>query len=106
DAVITVYTDQMEPDELPVEYLFREPSQMPEREQFALAQARGRILDVGAGAGSHALAFQLAGQDVTALEISEAAVAVQLARGVQNTLPGDFFTLSPQPFDTLLLLMN
>jgi SAM-dependent methyltransferase len=106
EATITVYSDQMEADELPVAYLFRTFSEMPSREQFALSAARGRVLDVGAGAGSHALALQEKGLAVTALEISPRAIDVQKARGVKNTLPGDFFTLPPTPHDTLLLLMN
>ncbi len=106
EAAITVYSDQMEADELPVAYLFRAFSEMPEREQVALSAAHGRVLDIGAGAGSHALALQEKGVEVTALEISARAVEVQKARGVKNVLPGDFFTLSPTPHDTLLLLMN
>ncbi|GGK70899.1 hypothetical protein GCM10011405_18910 [Rufibacter glacialis] len=105
-ASITVYSDQMEADELPAAYLFREFAEMPEREQLALNLATGRVLDVGAGAGSHALALQARGVEVTALEISERATQVQKARGVKNVLPGDFFTLPPAPHDTLLLLMN
>ncbi|AKQ45260.1 hypothetical protein TH63_05820 [Rufibacter radiotolerans] len=106
EAAVLVYSDQMEPDELPASYLFREPAEMPEREQFALSQACGKVLDVGAGAGSHALALQAAGVEVTALEISDNACAVQKARGVQNILHGDFFTLPATKHDTLLLLMN
>ncbi|ALJ00308.1 class I SAM-dependent methyltransferase [Rufibacter tibetensis] len=106
NASITVYSDQMEADELPAAYLFREFSEMPEREQFALKEARGKVLDIGAGAGSHALALQTQGLEVTALEISGKAVEVQKARGVKNVLHGDFFTLPATPHDTLLLLMN
>ncbi|WP_210490480.1 class I SAM-dependent methyltransferase [Rufibacter aurantiacus] len=106
DAAVTVYSDQMEADELPAAYLFREFAEMPEREQFALSEACGKVLDVGAGAGSHALALQEKGLEVTALEISARAAEVQKARGVKNVLHGDFFTLPPTPHDTLLLLMN
>ncbi|GAB2534902.1 class I SAM-dependent methyltransferase [Rufibacter soli] len=106
EAAVVVYSDQMEPDELPAAYLFREPQEMPEREQFALTQAHGRVLDVGAGAGSHALALQATGVEVTALDISDRACAVQKARGVKQVVAGDFFTLPASPYDTLLLLMN
>ncbi|RNI28448.1 class I SAM-dependent methyltransferase [Rufibacter immobilis] len=105
-AAVTVYADQLEADELPAAYLFREESEMPEREQFALGLARGRVLDIGAGAGSHALALQERGLDVTALEISPLACAVQRERGVKKVLEGDFFSLPATPHDTLLLLMN
>ncbi|MBA9079466.1 class I SAM-dependent methyltransferase [Rufibacter quisquiliarum] len=106
-AVIQVYTDQADPDELPVHYLFRKEEEMPEREQFALSLCRGRVLDVGAGAGSHAVALQQKGLEVTALEISEKAAQVQKARGVQQVVVGDMFQMPPTPsFDTVLLLMN
>ncbi|WP_066833209.1 class I SAM-dependent methyltransferase [Rufibacter ruber] len=106
-AVIQVYTDQVDPDELPVHYLFRKEEEMPEREQFALSLCTGRVLDVGAGAGSHAVALQQKGLEVTALEISEKAAQVQKARGVQQVVVGDMFQLPPTPsFDTVLLLMN
>ncbi|WP_207431175.1 class I SAM-dependent methyltransferase [Sabulibacter ruber] len=106
EATITVYSDQMEADELPVAYLFRTLEEMPQREQFALSEAKGRVLDIGAGAGSHALALQEKGLAVTALEISQRACEVQKARGVKQVLQGDFFTLEPSSHDTLLLLMN
>lgn len=106
NAVVQVYADQADPDELPVSYLFREEGEMPAREQYTLGLCKGKVLDVGAGAGSHALALQKKGIDVMALEISPKAAAVQKARGVEQVLIGDFFALTPQPFDTLLLLMN
>lgn len=105
-AAVKVYTDQADPDELPAKYLFRSLPEMPEREQVALANCRGSVVDVGAGAGSHALALQENGVPVTALEISELACQVQRERGVRQVLQGDFFSLAPQPFDTLLFLMN
>ena len=63
-------------------------------------------MDIGAGAGSHALELQDRGADVSALDISEGAVAVMQARGVQKVLQQDVFSLKGQKFDTLLLLMN
>ncbi|MFC6999310.1 class I SAM-dependent methyltransferase [Rufibacter roseus] len=105
-ATVKVFTDQADPDELPAAYMFRGFKEMPDRERFALEHCVGRVLDVGAGAGSHALALQERAVDVTALEISERAVDVQKQRGVKQIIAGDFFLLPPQPFDTLLLLMN
>ena len=105
-AEVQVFSDQADPDVIPVSYLFRTEPEMPEREREALSLCRGRVLDVGAGAGSHALALQEKGLDCTALEISEMACDAMKARGVQHILCGDFFALAPQAFDTLLLLMN
>jgi cyclopropane fatty-acyl-phospholipid synthase-like methyltransferase len=105
-AEVQVFSDQADPDVMPVSYLFRSEAEMPEREQEALTLCKGSVLDVGAGAGSHALALQQNGVPVTALELSEKACDVMKARGLQNIICGDFFALPPKPFDTLLLLMN
>ena len=110
-------------EEMPVDVYFREAANMPELEWVALQQCKGRILDIGAGAGSHALVLQRMGLDVTALDISPLAAAVMKDRGVEKILLQDFFMLdegdavsgSDDPggglwpdggFDTLLLLMN
>ena len=42
-------------DTLPLPYLFRDFSEMPSLEQTALTLAKGSVLDVGCGAGSHSL---------------------------------------------------
>ncbi|RYF98786.1 MAG: class I SAM-dependent methyltransferase, partial [Chitinophagaceae bacterium] len=65
-----------EPEEMPVDIFFRSEDEMPELELIALDMCRGKILDAGAGAGSHALALQKMKKDVTALDISERAVAI------------------------------
>jgi len=95
-------------EKMPVDVFFRDMEQMPELEWLALQQCRGRTLDIGAGAGSHALALQKMGQDITALDISPQAVAIMKARGVKKVFEGDFFRLDlpAKKYDTLLLLMN
>ena len=45
-------------DVIPLPYLFRDFDQMPAVEQRALELARGKVLDIGCGAGSHALYLQ------------------------------------------------
>lgn len=80
-------------EEMPVDVYFRSPDDMPELEWIALQQCRGKVLDIGAGAGSHALALQQMGLDTTALDISPKAVAVMKERGVKKVLCQDFFTL-------------
>ena len=45
-------------DELPLPYLFRSYSEMPKLEQKALQLAKGNVLDVGCGSGSHSLSFK------------------------------------------------
>lgn len=94
-------------EEMPVDVYFRDMDSMPELEWVALHQCRGRILDIGAGAGSHALALQEMKLDITALDISPLSTAVQQARGVKNVINEDFFHLNTETsYDTLLLLMN
>jgi SAM-dependent methyltransferase len=93
-------------EEMPVKVYFRDITDMPDLEWMALQQCRGKILDIGAGAGSHALALQQLGQDVTALDISPLSAAVMDQRGVKKVLRQDFFLLSSGTYDTLLLMMN
>ena len=48
-------TSISEADEMSVAYLFRSFDEMPKLEQKALQLAKGKVLDVGCGAGSHSL---------------------------------------------------
>jgi 2-polyprenyl-3-methyl-5-hydroxy-6-metoxy-1,4-benzoquinol methylase len=81
---------------------------MPELEQVALQESKGKVLDVGAGAGSHALWLQENGLEVTALDISEKLVRSYEKPGVwKRQLQADFWQIQPfGKFDTVLLLMN
>jgi len=93
-------------EEMPIEVFFRSAEDFPELEFIALSLCDGKVLDVGAGVGSHALYLQEKGFDVTALEISSAACNIMQERGVQQILQQDFFQLKDQQYDTLLFLMN
>jgi SAM-dependent methyltransferase len=107
DAEIQVLSSITEDDIIPVAYLFRDFEQMPEAEQLALQEARGRVLDIGAGAGSHALWLQEKGMPVVALEISGKASEVMKQRGVKEIANTDLWQFEPEEkFDTILLLMN
>lgn len=106
EAKIVVESSLTEDDEIPVAYLFRGLDDMPELELLALEQCRGKVLDVGAGAGCHSLALQERGLDVTALDISAGAAEALQQRGVQQVLQADIFQLDTPSYDTLLLLMN
>lgn len=100
-------TSISELDELPVSYLFREFLEMNAIEQKALALAKGKVLDVGSGAGSHSLYLQNEKKlDVLALDISPKSIEVCNARGVKSTWVGDIMKFEGQKFDTILLLMN
>ena len=104
-AKLRVFSPMFDEDEIPVKTLFRPLEEMPAIEQEALRLARGNILDVGAGAGCHALALQQMGKRVTAIDISPLAVATMRHRGVADAREQDFFTLAGK-YDTILMLMN
>lgn len=101
-----IYNKYGSEEEMPVETFFRQESDMPDIELLALNRCHGRVLDIGAGAGSHALLLQQNNIDVTAIDISPLAVQVMQQRGVQKTFKADIFKYNVGKFDTLLLLMN
>ena len=92
-------------DELPLPYLFRSYKEMPKLEQKALQLAKGKVLDVGCGSGSHSLFLQSKGIDVKAIDISKGAIEVTKLRGVLNSELKDVLD-ETDTFDTILLLMN
>ncbi|TKK70250.1 class I SAM-dependent methyltransferase [Ilyomonas limi] len=93
-------------EEMPVAMYFRQYNDMPLPEQAALQYCKGKILDIGAGAGSHALWLQQHGHAVTAIDTSAKAVEVMQHRGITKPLHQDIFDYTGDQFDTLLLLMN
>ncbi|WP_299252785.1 bifunctional 2-polyprenyl-6-hydroxyphenol methylase/3-demethylubiquinol 3-O-methyltransferase UbiG [uncultured Lacinutrix sp.] len=102
---IITSTNISEEDTLPLDYLFREYTEMPKIEKEALKLAKGHILDVGCGAGSHSLYLQEKGENVKAIDLSKGAIEVCKKRGVLNAelLP---ILEEKETFDTILLLMN
>lgn len=100
-------TSISESDEMSVAYLFRSYNEMPALEQKALQLAKGKVLDVGCGAGSHSLNLQNERNlDVTAIDISTNAIKACELRGLKNATVQDIMTLENEKFDTILLLMN
>lgn len=87
-------------------YLFRSYKQMPSWEKLALKACRGKVLDVGAGAGVHSKHLQEKGLAVTAIDTSATAVAVMQAEGVIDARVADLMAWQEGPYDTILLLMN
>ena len=99
-------TSISEADEMSVAYLFRSFAEMPQLEQKALQLAIGKVLDVGCGAGSHALYLQEKGFDVTAIDISANAIKACELRGMKKAKVQDIMQLEGDQYDTILLLMN
>jgi len=99
-------TNISEADAMSVAYLFRTYNEMPKLEKKALQLAKGKILDVGCGAGSHSLYLQEKGFNVTAIDISENAIKACQLRGIKNARTHHLMALQDEKFDTILLLMN
>ncbi|MCC6527296.1 MAG: class I SAM-dependent methyltransferase [Polyangiaceae bacterium] len=70
----------------------------------ALATARGRVWDVGAGAGRHSLILQKLGHEVVAFDRSASCVALMRERGVAQAVCRDAFELGDGEADTILML--
>ena len=105
-ATVIVHESNGRKRKMPMGMFFRGPAEFPTIEQTALSFCRGRILDIGAGAGCHSLALQERGFSVCAVDISEEAVEVMRQRGVREVYCADIFNFKAEPFDTLLMMMN
>ena len=106
-ARLRVMSSMFDEDEMPVDHLFRTFDDMPHLEQKALNMSYGKVLDIGAGAGCHALALQERGMDVKAIDISPLSCEVMKERGIKDVECVNLFCKQLQgKYDTLLLLMN
>lgn len=117
---LRVLSSMFEEDEMPVKHLFRTYKEMPMLEQKAIDLAKGRVLDVGAGAGCHTLALQekMEQQDkkkpakkhllsVKAIDISPLSCEAMRLRGVKDIECINLFDEHLRNgYDTILLLMN
>lgn len=106
DAEVVVRGADGEEEHTPARVFFRGPEEFSALDEAALDLCRGRVLDIGAGAGCHSLALQARGVSVTALDVAPDAVEVMRRRGVADARCGDAFTFAGERFDTLLILMN
>jgi cyclopropane fatty-acyl-phospholipid synthase-like methyltransferase len=78
---------------------------MPEPEKLALSKSKGKVLDVGAGAGVHSLELMDRGITVTAIDISPGSVDYMKSMGIDAKL-SSFFNFKDGKYDTILMLMN
>jgi len=96
--------------EIETEEYFTLEGELASLDALALDACRGRVLDVGAGAGRHALALQARGLEVVAIDVSPLCVALCRTRGVRDARVFDVMALdSAAPFgrfDTLLFGMQ
>lgn len=104
---IITETSISEEDEMSVAYLFRGYKEMPKIEQKALQLAKGKVLDIGCGAGSHSLYLQNDKKlNVTSIDISPNAVEACTLRGLKDARVENILEIEGEKFDTILLLMN
>lgn len=82
------------------------PDSLPLLDEIAVGRCAGRVLDIGAGAGSHSLAIQDRGLKVTSVDVSQKAVQVMRERGCEDARVGDVFDSYDEPFDTILVILN
>lgn len=76
--------------------------------QEAISLAKGRVLDIGCGAGRFALHLQEKMLEVVGIDNSELAINVSKARGLKNAFPVSIDEIDSGlgKFDTILLLGN
>lgn len=106
DSPLYLHNSYGDQEEMPVEVFFRSEEEFPELEFIALSLCDGKVLDVGAGVGTHSLYLQKQGFQVSAVEVSKLACEIMHSRGVKHIIQEDFYALKDQKYDTLLFLMN
>ncbi len=106
DVFVEVDSTTLEMWTMPGETMFRSFSEMDDMERSALQLCRGKILDVGAGAGCHSLYLQRKNMDVDALDISPGCIEVMVQQQVKNVLHQNLFSLTGRKYSTVLMLMN
>ena len=90
ESTLLLHTSYGETEEMPVEVFFREEEDLSVLENLALIECSGRILDIGAGAGAHALMLQARDLEVYALENSPGCVEVMRQSGVTHVIEQDY----------------
>lgn len=108
-GVLEVLDHTGDVDPVEVAHFFREGDELTPCDRAALAAVRGRVLDLGAAAGAHALPLQAAGHAVTALEVEPLGVELLRARGLADVRLGGLEAVAADgagAFDTVLLLMH
>ncbi|MGL1886561.1 MAG: class I SAM-dependent methyltransferase [Reichenbachiella sp.] len=104
-APLLLHNSYGAPEEMPVEVFFRDPDELSELENTAITNCRGTVLDLGAGAGAHALLLQSFECDITALDNSPGCIETMTLSGMNNVVEQDY-KKHKSKYDTILLLMN
>lgn len=87
---------------------FSEYKDWPPHEKKAIRHAKGRVLDIGSGAGRHSLYLQGKGLEVLGIDNSPLAIEVCKLRGLRNTQVLSISQINSKlgVFDTILMLGN
>jgi SAM-dependent methyltransferase len=77
-------------------------------EQKSMEHVKGRVLDIGCGAGRHSLYLQERGFDVLGIDISPLAIKICKLRGVKKAevMSIDDLDFQPNSFDTIIMMGN
>ena len=78
-------------------------------EKAAMKYVKGRVLDIGCGAGRHSLYLQGKGFDVTGIDNSPLAIKVCRARGLKKAKLmsiRDIGEFKPESFDSVIMMGN
>jgi SAM-dependent methyltransferase len=79
----------------------------PAIEKKALKYAKGKILDMGCGAGRHAIWLQNKGHDITGVDFSPLNIKICRLLGLKDARIMNLFDLKlKEKFDTILLMFN
>ena len=106
NAFVQVNSDTLEMWKMTGEVMFRKFSRMSRLEKKALVLCKGKILDVGAGSGCHAIYLQKRHTGVDALDISPGCIEVMKKRRIKSPIHQNFFSLKKKNYNTILMLMN
>lgn len=88
---------------------FREYKQWSPKEREAIKSARGRVLDIGCGAGRISLYLQEKGFDVMGIDNSPGAIKVCKLRGLKKAIVrpiAEVDKFKPDSFDTIIMFGN
>lgn len=103
-SLLMVNNTYGEPEEMPIDYFFRDQEDFSDLENMAISMCYGKILDIGAGAGAHSLFMQALEIDISAIEKSPGCISTLEQSGMKQLFHGDFQGHQGK-YDTLLVLM-
>lgn len=90
-------------------YYFSDYSTWTNREKQVMSLIKGRVLDIGCGAGRHGLYLQQKGFDVTGIDNSPGAIKICKLRGYRTARlmsVTEIHRFKPESFDTIIMMGN